>query len=611
MISTPAFKIMLLSCSQNILVSRVMTTLDNTKQSGRVIRQKIKKSCRKLCSVKSVKKRLPITEWLPKYNTTVLIQDIIAGITVGLTAIPQGIAYAIVAGLSPEYGLYAGLMGGFVYLFVGSCKDITVGPTAIMAAMTAKYVSGYSADFAVLATFLSGILILLMGIFNLGFLVEFISQPVISGFTTAAALQIAAAQLKGLFGLNGSGGNYFAGSIMNFFKNFLTLKLWDTLLGVTTILILLLLKRLGQGCGRTDGLVKKTRWFISLGRNAVVVIIGIIVAYVLKVATNSEPLLLIGDIGSGLPKFEPPPFSAVLGNETYTFIEMTKALGPEAIIIPMVAILELIAIAKAFAGGAPINATQEMIALGLCNIFGSFVRSMPVTGSFTRTALNYASGVQTQAGGIFTGLLIILALSLMTSIFYFIPKASLAGLIITAMFSMIDFMIIRRLWINSKKELVVLIATILICLFKGLEYGIVVGILVDAVILLYTTAKPSIEVNILRDEKGLMVVIILPESLPYCSADYTRRKILKASLEGELDTMMIIDGTNLKDMDTTVASNVITAVKDLDKKSRRIVLLNFNNMLQKMCMDINSSIVDKFVNASSADSLLEVTTKTV
>ncbi|XP_052737683.1 sodium-independent sulfate anion transporter-like [Bicyclus anynana] len=593
----------------HLFETRVMTTLDNTKQSGRLVRQKLKKSLRNACSVKSAKKRLPILEWLPKYSGAILVQDLIAGITVGLTAIPQGIAYAIIAGLSPEYGLYAGLMGGFVYLFVGSCKDITIGPTAIMAAMTSKYVSGYSADFAVLVAFLSGVLVLLMGIFNLGFLVEFISQPVISGFTTAAALQIAAAQLKGLFGLSGSGGNYFAESVVNFYHNFLTIKLWDTILGFTTVIILLLLKRLGDGCKRTDGFVKQTRWFISLGRNAVVVIIGIIVAYILKVVTDSEPLILIGDIGSGLPKFQLPPFTTQVGNDTYSFVDMANVLGPEAIIIPMVSILELIAIAKAFAGGAPINATQELIALGLCNIIGSFARSMPVTGSFTRTALNYASGVQTQAGGIFTGVLIILALSLLTSTFYYIPKASLAGLIMTAMFYMVDFMIIKRLWINSKKELFILLATIIICLLKGLEYGIVAGILIDAVILLYTTAKPTIEVNILRDEKGIMIVLILPESLPYCSADYTRRKILKASFEGELDTLMIIDGTNLRDMDTTVASNIITAVKDLDKKSRRIALLNFDSCLKKMCTDINSNVSDKFVNAGSADSLLEVSTR--
>lgn len=573
-----------------------MTTLEDSDHSDRKVQQRIKKSLRKVCSAQSAKKRLPIIEWLPKYKRTFLIQDFIAGITVGLTAIPQSIAYAVIAGLSPEYGLYSGIMAGFVYMFVGSCKNISIGPTAILAAMTSKYVSTYSSDFAVLASFLSGGLILVMGIFNLGLLVEFISQPVISGFTNAAALQIASVQLKGMFGHNGPGGKNFAECIFNFCNNFLTLKLWDTLLGFATILMLLLLKRLGEGCARSDGYVKQIRWFLSIGRNAVVVIIGITVAYIMKQITDSEPLILIGHIGSGFPALQLPPFNTVVGNVTYNFTDMAKALGPEAIIMPMVAILQLIACAKSFAGGLPINATQEMIALGLCNIFGSFVRSMPVTGSFTRAALNCASGVQTQAGGIFTGLLIILALSLMTSTFYFIPKASLAGLIITAMFYTIDFKIVRRLWISSKKEMFVLIATIFICLLKGLEYGIVVGILIDSIILLYKTSRPSIEVNILREENKVMVLIILPKSLPYCAADYTRRKILKASFEAETDTLMIIDGTNLRDMDTTVAFNITTAVKDLDKKPRLIVLRNFNGALKKMCMDINSSISDKFVN---------------
>lgn len=591
--------------------SQVMTTLEDTEHSGRAIRQRFKKTLRRVCSAQSAKKRLPIIEWLPKYKRTWLIHDFIAGITVGLTAIPQGIAYAVIAGLSPEYGLYSGIMAGIVYMFVGSCKNITIGPASILAAMTSKYVSSYSSDFAVLASFLSGALILVMGIFNLGFLVEFISQPVISGFTTAAALQIASVQLKGMFGHNGPGGNYFAECIFNFCNNFLTLKLWDTLLGFVTIFILLLLKRLGEGCGRTDGYVKQIRWFLSTGRNAVVVIIGITVAYILKQVTDSEPLILIGHIGSGLPTLQPPPFNTVVGNDTYYFADMAKALGPEAIILPMVAILQLIACAKAFAEGLPINATQEMIALGLCNIFGSFVRSMPVTGSFTRTALNCASGVQTQAGGVFTGLLIILALSLMTSTFYFIPKASLAGLIITAMFHMIDFKIVRRLWISSKKEMFVLIATIFVCLVKGLEYGIVVGTLIDAGILLYTTARPPIEVNILREENKLLVSIILPKNLPYCAADYTRRKILKASFEAELDTLIIIDGTNLRDMDTTVAFNITTVVEDLDKKARLVALRNFKGVLKKMCVDINPSISDKFVNNDNTKSLLEVFTKIV
>lgn len=584
-------------------------TVQNLYADDRPFR-KFKKSVRSACSVNTVKKVLPIVRWLPTYSCGTLVQDIIAGITVGLTAIPQGIAYAVVAGLSPEYGLYAGLMGGFVYLFFGSCKDVTVGPTAIMAAMVAKYVSGYSADFAVLAAFLAGLVELMMGVLNLGFLVEFISIPVISGFTTAAALQIASAQLKALFGLSSPSGNYFAESAYNFVTNVQTAKLWDTVLGFSTIIVLVILKRLGQGCSRTGSIIEKSRWFVSLARNAVVVIMGIIVAYIIKISIDDEPLVLIGDIGSGLPTPHLPPFSTVVGNETYNFADMTRILGPQAIVLPLVAILESVAIAKAFAGGVQVDATQEMIALGLCNIIGSFMRSMPITGSFTRTALNHASGVQTPAGGIFTGLLIILALTTLTSTFYYIPKASLAGLIITAMFTMIDFAIFRRLWVNSKKELFVLIITICVCLSFGLEYGIVAGILIDACILLYNTARPRVEVEILKAQRDLIVVPLV-DSISYCAAEHLRRKMLRASHEALSDSIIIVDGTNLKEMDSTVAANLMSVVSDIEKRSCQVLFLNFHIALKKMCIDIKPQLHDKFISAAQATDVAEIYIKNV
>ncbi|XP_063377763.1 sodium-independent sulfate anion transporter-like [Cydia fagiglandana] len=580
-----------------------MTILTITSENGNQVRRRQKKCSKDLCSVKTVKKRLPITEWLPEYNLTKLIQDIIAGITVGLTAIPQGIAYAVVAGLSPEYGLYAGLMGGFVYLFFGSSKDVTVGPTAIMSAMVSKYVSGYSADFAVLAAFLSGLVELGMGILHLGFLVEFISMPVISGFTTAAALQIAAGQLKSLFGLDGKSGNYFSESLYNVVINFKSIKLWDPILGFLTIGILLLLKNIGKGCSRTDGLAKQLRWFVSLARNAVVVIIGMIIAYTLKLSTGTEPLILIGDIGSGLPKIEPPPFSTTVGNETYTFSDMMSVLGPQSIVLPLVAILESVAIAKAFAGGKTVDATQEMMALGICNIVGSFTKSMPITGSFTRTAINNASGVQTPAGGVFTGFLILLALSLLTSTFYFIPKASLAGLIITAMFSMIDIDIFGRLWRNGKIELFLLIITMAFSLSIGLEYGIVAGIVVNAAILLYTVSRPSVEITTILCEKGEYLSICLPDKLSYCAAEYVRRKVLQAS-QNVRNAAIVIDGTNVKKVDSTVASNLMSVIQDLDKAGRKVMFMNFSNSIVNLCLDINPKYTDRFVIASNCEDAL-------
>lgn len=571
--------------------------IKNTEDAN--VRQGTAKKKHKVCSVETVKKRIPIVKWAPKYSFSTLVQDIIAGITVGLTAIPQGIAYAIVAGLSPEYGLYSCLLGGIVYLIFGSCKDVTVGPTAILSAIVAKYVASYSADFAVAAAFLSGIIVLVMGLLQLGFLVEFISTPVISGFTTAAALQIISSQLRSLFGLAGPSGNYFSESIYYFTKNIATVKLWDTVLGFITIGILVFLQKLGRGCCRTDGLVKWLRWFVSLGRNAVVVIIGILVAFVIKHVTGDEPLTLIGSIGRGIPKFSLPPFGTVVGNQTYEYTDMLTALGPQAMVIPLVSILESVAIAKAFAGGKIVDATQEMIALGLCNIFGSFVRAMPVTGSFTRTALNHSSGVQTTCGGVFTSLLIILALTLMTDAFYYIPKASLAALIITALSQMIDFPIFCRLWRNSKKELVVLVITIAVSLSIGLEYGIVFGIISDACILVYLSARPRIRQAYVKTESREAVLISLKDSLFYCAGEHLRRHILNSTEDP--NSLIILDGSNLSKMDSTVALNLMGAVRDLNKNANNAVFFNFKDNLKKMCIDIYPEAAEYFVTAAKVE----------
>lgn len=571
----------------------MMTALDTAETNN--MRQKYNRITKTLCSTKLVKNRLPILKWLPKYNTGYLIQDSIAGLTVGLTSIPQGIAYAVIAGLPAEHGLYASLTAGLIYAIFGSCKDVSIGPTAILSALTAKYVSSYSADFAILATLFTGIIILTMGILQLGFLIDFISAPVVSGFTTAAAIQIATSQLKSFFGLDGSSGNYFLESIYNFVVNIKTIKLWDTLLSTSTIILLIFLKNIGKGCSRQDVLTKKLRWFLSLGRNAVVVVLGMIIAYNLKIFTDDEPLTLIGEISGGLPTFGLPPFSTTLGNETYSFRDMMEILGPKSVVLPFVAVLEIIAIAKVFAEGSKVDATQEMIALGLCNVIGSFCQSMPITAAFTRTTLNHVSGAQTPAVGIATVLLITLALTCLTSTFYYIPKATLAAMIVMAVVSMIDISIFSRLWSNCKRELPIVIITMLVGLFCGLEYGITAGILFEAVILLYRSSKPAVDVSTSKTHNGDLVIIKLPTSLSYCGAEHIRKIILRSSVHNN-NSAVIIDGTNLQNMDTTVASNLVSVVKNIEKATRGVFLINFREAFMKICESINPKCINMFVN---------------
>lgn len=547
-----------------------------------------------MCNTKVLKRRLPIIQWMPTYSVGTLIQDVIAGITVGLTAIPQGLAYAGIAGLSPEYGLYSSLTAGLVYAILGTCKDISVGPTAILSAITAKYVSDYSAEFALLAAFLSGVLIVTIAILRLGFLVEFISVLVISGFTIAAALQVSTSQIIPLLGLTGRSGNYFADSVRNIVNNIKTIKIWDTILGIATIVVLILLKKLGDGCGKNGVWTKQLRWIISIARNTIVVFIGTLIAYLLTRYANVEPFSLIGEINSGLPKFGLPPFEAVINNETYSFGDMVGILGVKSVVIPFVSILEIMILSKVFSEGQ-IDITQQMLALGICNIVGSMGQSMPITAAFSRSALNHLSNAHSPLGGVLTCLLIILSLTLLASSFSFIPKSSLAALIRVAMFSMINFTIMQHLWKNSKKELTILVITLAISLGLGLEFGIIAGIITEACLVMYRQARPELDVSYVKHDGKLITVMKLSQCSLYCAAEYLRRKLLKLSINNNSSTI-VIDGTNVSHLDYTVATNLMTFTNDIEKKCCQEILLNFNSTIVNCCVDISPYSISKFID---------------
>ncbi|XP_014470113.1 PREDICTED: sodium-independent sulfate anion transporter-like isoform X2 [Dinoponera quadriceps] len=524
------------------------------------------------CNLKGVLvRRIPILAWLPLYSWSKLLQDTLAGLTVGLTAIPQGIAYAIVAGLPAQYGLYSGFMGCFVYLIFGSSKDVTVGPTAIMALLTQKHVMKLGEDVAVLICFLSGVVITAMGVLHLGFLVDFISMPVICGFSNAAAVIIATSQLGTLLGIKGRTDS-FIDAISHVVEHINETTPWDPLLGVCSMVVLIIFKKLpGKKLGT---LLEKFMWLVSIARNAIVVMAGILIAYVLS-SYDIKPFQITGNITEGLPLFSLPPFSIVNGNHTYTFLELVSELGSSAISIPLIAILESVAIAKAFAKGKTLDANQEMLALGFCNFFGSFVKSMPVTGSFTRTAVNNASGVKTPMGGLITGGLVLLACGLLTSTFAFIPKATLAAVIIIAMYYMFEVNIFVVLWRTKKIDLVPLTVTLLCCLVVGLEYGMIAGIAVNLILLLYFAARPGIliEERIVDD---LTVLFVSPkQSLSFPAAEYLRERVMSWCDKRPGNLPVVVEGRHVLRIDATVAKNLTLLLTDLAARDQKLVFWNW------------------------------------
>ncbi|XP_051175404.1 sodium-independent sulfate anion transporter-like [Leptopilina boulardi] len=527
--------------------------------------------CRKFSLKKLLLQRVPIFNWLPNYKKNWILQDVLAGITVGLTAIPQGIAYGIVAGLGPEYGLYASFMASFVYIIFGSCKNITIGPTAIMAVMIRPLVLEYGADMAVLMCFLKGVLITLVGVFHLGFLLDFISFPVITGFMAAAAISIASSQLKPLVGISGS------------FLNFSDYRLWDIVLGISTIGLLILMKNISCGC-------KKLTWMIVISRNALVVILGALLAFLFYV-NELEPFKLTGIMTQGLPSLSLPPFSTQ--NGTIGFLQMTKTMGTSLFTVPIISTIEHIALAKAFSMGRSLDVTQEMLALGICNIMGSFVRSMPVTGSFTRTAVNHASGVKSPLGGIFTGALVLLAAGLLTSTFRFIPKATLAGVIICAMYNMLDFNTYMMLWRAKKSDFLVMIITLLSSIIFGLEIGILSGLAMNLLHLLYFMARPSIEIQTSNDNGNRIVYVLPEETVSFPASENLRSKI--TMLSGENPCTVIFDCKNLRRIDVTVVMNMKLLSNDLYLKGQEFHFINCSEFVSNVVQEVAPKLINKIL----------------
>ncbi|CAG4975752.1 unnamed protein product [Colias eurytheme] len=532
-------------------------------------------------------------------------------------------------------GLYSSIFPGLMYAIFGSCKDVTVGPTAILAALLAKYVAK-SEDFAYLASFLTGLVIFLLGVLQLGFLLDFISKPVISGFTTAAALQISAAQLKSLFRVAGSSGNTFISALINFFKNIGTVQLWDTILGVATIISLFLIKRstitAPEGSSKCRSLTSATWLYVVRARNALVVFVGSILAYVLFLY-GKTPFKLTGTIHGGLPRFGLPPFSTTVNNVTLGFDGMLAELGPEGLVMPLVAILESIAIAKAFAGSRAVDATQEMqalglcnafaslaqsmpatagsravdatqemLALGLCNAFASLAQSMPATGSFTRTALNHASGVVTPAGSFFKACLVLLSVTLLAEAFYFIPRATLAGIIMVAMISIIELSIVKRLWQNSKAELCVWLLTVVLGACVGLEYGIAGGVAADALRALFTAARPHLHTECVKLGNQDCIIITFTGTLSYASAEHVAHTVRSQVQIRSL--VFVFDGRQLRACDFGVAENLTTVILDLEKNKHSVLLWNFDVKIRKLFEDISQDMSHKFVSGPSLEDLV-------
>uniref|UniRef100_A0A8C6N695 Sodium-independent sulfate anion transporter n=1 Tax=Melopsittacus undulatus TaxID=13146 RepID=A0A8C6N695_MELUD len=505
------------------------------------------------CPWPAARRRLPVLRWLPRYSLAWLRLDLVAGLSVGLTVVPQALAYAEVAGLPPEYGLYSSFMGCFVYCFLGTAKDVTLGPTAIMSLLVSSY-AFHEPVYAILLTFLSGCIQLAMGLLHLGFLLDFISCPVIKGFTSAASITISFNQIKNILGLRGIPRQFFL-QVFEMLRRIGETRVGDAVLGLACLALLAGLRamksRLPQAT-RVESLPVRVSylivWTTTTARNAVVVLSAGLVAYSFQVM-GSQPFTLTGSIPQGLPAFRLPHFSMVTPNGTVPFQSMVE-----------------VGARLAGTGWAPLGLTPA-VSGSLCsrrrlcfaNILGSFVSSYPITGSFGRTAVNAQSGVCTPAGGLITGALVLLSLAYLTSLFYYIPKAALAAVIISAVVPMFDAGIFRTLWRVKRLDLVPLCVTFLLC-FWEIQYGIMAGMLVSGILLLYSIARPPIKVS-----DGDMLLVQPWSSLHFPAVECLRDAVCSHALTASPPRSVILDCCHISSIDYTVVVGLAELLQELHK----------------------------------------------
>ncbi len=431
---------------------------------------------------------LPVLDWGRTYNRHTLTSDAVAALIVTIMLIPQSLAYAMLAGLPPEVGLYASVAPLLAYAVFGSSRVLAVGPVAVVSLMTAAAIGTHAVPgspqywaAAMTLALLSGLMLTLMGVLRLGFLANFLSHPVISGFISASGLLIAASQLKTLLGVPVESGNFFS-----------------TLWGVVTQAAHVHGLTLGVGLACLAFLlwVRKgfkpllVAWGLGprladmLAKAGPVLAIGVTAGLTWALDWQSQGVRVVGHVPQGLPPLTWPTWDPSLWRE----------LWAPALLISVVGFVESVSVGQTLAAKRRqrIEPDQELVALGASNLSAAFTGGYPVTGGFARSVVNFDAGAQTPAAGVMTAAGILLASLLLTPALYFLPQATLAATIVVAVLSLVDFGVLRRTWAYSKADFSAVLATLVVTLGWGVEPGLVVGVAVSLGLYLFRTSRPHI-----------------------------------------------------------------------------------------------------------------------
>ncbi|XP_049575817.1 sodium-independent sulfate anion transporter isoform X2 [Syngnathus scovelli] len=440
-----------------------------------------------------------------------------------------------------------------------------------------------------------------------GFLLDFISFPVLKGFTCAAAITIGFGQVKNILGLEDIPHEFFPQVYYTFYK-IPEARLGDVVLGFLCIALLVMLMSMKTSLGSDDDdddaprFSRAARRFVctvATMRNALIVVAASFCAFSWE-AIGLRVFTITGKTSRGLPPFSPPPTSDTDVNGTViTFGEIVEGFGGGLAVIPFMGLLESIAIAKAFArqNNYRIDANQELLAIGMTNIMGSFVSAYPVTGSFGRTAVNSQTGVCTPAGGIVTSVIVLLSLAFLMPAFYYIPKASLAAVVICAVAPMFDYQVMAKMWKIHKLDLLPFIVTFLMSFWR-VQYGIIGGVAVSGALLMYTMARPGIEIS-----NQSVILIQLASGLSFPAAEHLSHVIHTQALQESLPRSVVLDCLHVSVIDYTVINELSDLLRQFKRQDVRLILSGLQPNVQEILLTAD---LEGLIYADSVESALQM-----
>ena len=519
-------------------------------------------------------KYIPVLSWGRHYQREWLTGDLLAGLIVAIMLVPQGMAYALLAGLPPQVGLYASILPLLIYGLLGTSRVLAVGPVAIVSIMVAGAVGAVAEpgtavylQTALTLALLVGLIQAIMGIFRLGFVVNFLSHPVLAGFTSAAAIVIGFSQFKHLLGLSMPSLDFvntvsYTGTHLSE-TNRITL-----VIGLTGIIILFYFKyALGNQLKRL-GVPSNIRIPLTKSGPLIIVVLGTLAVFAFHLNDNAG-VKVVGQVPAGLPPLTLPSFDPTLW----------RGLLPTALAISFVGFMESISVAKSLASKKrqKVESDQELIALGIANLGAAFTGGYPVTGGFSRSVVNYEAGANTGLASIITAVLLALAVIFLTPLFNYLPQAMLAAIIIVAVVGLIDIKTFRHVWVYNKADGASMIITFFAVLIVGIETGILVGVAATILLFVWRTSRPHIATvgrignsqvyrNILRHDVETcpnVIALRVDESLYFANIKYLADTILSKIADHPEVAHLVLIATAVNFIDASALETLETLQKEL------------------------------------------------